>query len=163
MYKGLLKGRKRKEGHKYEDEETDDQLSTPRPRSRRASLVESMYESTVISLGEEKKEKRKEISDYHWNMERKKIGFSKSSKNVKLANLVLDRKSLSAVKFIQTHFNRKECVQYVHQDTEYNANLPRDQPCYCGAEESDHKIEAKETLIKQSRPYFQEETNENCV
>ena len=94
MYKGLLKGRKRKEGHKYEDEETDDQLSTPRPRSRRASLVESMYESTVISLGEEKKEKRKEISDYHWNMERKKIGFLKSSKNVHLANLVLDRKSL---------------------------------------------------------------------
>ena len=68
---------------------------------------------------------------------------------MKLANMILERKNISAISFIQGNFNRKECVHYVHQDNEFNATLPRDKPCFCGGVELDHQTKAKAEFVDQ--------------
>ena len=110
MYNGLLQVKNRKKGRKYQNEETQKRKLSPRPRSRRASLVESLYESTVLSIEEENKQKPKNISDDQWKSQRKKIGLSKSFKSVQLANSILERKKVSALTFIKTHFNGKNVL-----------------------------------------------------
>ena len=161
MYKGLLSVKRKQQEKKYEDAEDTTQEAPQRPRSRRASLVESLYESAILSMEEEKSEKVKETEDCHWENKKQMSAFSRHGKNLQLANLLIEKQTTTAVKFIKNNFTRKECIHYVHQDTEYNAKLPRENPCYCGAEKDAHREHSKNSMSLITRIDFTTEKEES--
>ena len=146
MYKGLLDVQNKLKGRKYENKETEGAgcSTTPRPRSRRASMVESLYEATVVAMEEDYKPRQTDINEFRQKMEQ----TNKSSKKVQMANMIFERNKISAVSFIRENFSRKECVHYVHHDTKFNATLPREKPCYCGGVEADHQTDEKTELLE---------------
>ena len=150
MYQGVTSGG---EGGGDEDENgaqqqqsVNERRSIGTAKSRATSVAESMYASTILSIEEENRKKKKTLNDQQWVLQRKKIGLSRRSTKTLQAKIQQEGRKMSAITFIETHFNRKECVHYVHQDTAWNANLPRVKPCFCGAQESEHKTRARHKL-----------------
>ena len=55
-------------------------------------------------------------------MQRKKIGLSRRSKKALQSKILDERNKMSAISYIHTHFNRKECTRFVPAIRGYNEN-----------------------------------------
>ena len=53
------------------------------------------------------------MNDQQWVLQRKKIGLSRRNKKALHTRLVEERQKMSAITYIHTHFNRKECTKFV--------------------------------------------------
>ena len=53
------------------------------------------------------------MNDQQWVLQRKKIGLSRRNKRALHTRLVEERQKMSAITYIHTHFNRKECTKFV--------------------------------------------------
>ena len=110
---------------------------------RSGSISDSLYASTILSIEEENRRQKKTLNDQQWVLQRKKIGLSRKAAKTLQAKIHQERSKMSAITYIETHFNRKECVNYVHNEV---PSHPVKNPCFCGAEKSDHKSRAEHKL-----------------
>ena len=72
------------------------------------------------------------MNDQQWVMQRKKIGLSRRNKKVLQNKLAAEQQKMSAITYIQTHFNRKECTKFIDDGTVLDK-------CLCGLTKSKHK------------------------
>ena len=72
------------------------------------------------------------INDQQWVLQRKKIGLSRRNKKVLQNKLAAEKQKMSAITYIQTHFNRKECTKFIGDGSD------QDQ-CLCGLTRTKHK------------------------
>ena len=72
------------------------------------------------------------MNDQQWVMQRKKIGLSRRNKKVLQNKLAAEQQKMSAITYIQTHFNRKECTKFIGDGTDLDK-------CLCGLTKSKHK------------------------
>ena len=90
-----------------------------------------------MSMEEDYKKTRWTMNDQQWVLQRKKIGLSRRSRRTLHAKLNEERSKMSAITYIHTHFNRKEC-------TEFNRKLEGDLCVHCHGKAEQHK--SKENL-----------------
>ena len=90
-----------------------------------------------MSMEEDYKKTRWTMNDQQWVLQRKKIGLSRRSRRTLHAKLNEERSKMSAITFIHTHFNRKEC-------TEFMRKLEGDLCVHCHGRAEQHK--SKENL-----------------
>ena len=103
-------------------------------QSRAVSIADSVYASTIMSQEEDARRNRYAMNDQQWVLQRKKIGLSRRSKKALEARLVEERQKMSAITYIHTHFNRKECTRFVEVYKNY---------CACGLASYEHKSQAE--------------------
>ena len=101
-------------------------------QSRSTSIAESLYASTIMSLEEDSRKTRWTMNDQQWVLQRKKIGLSRRSRRTLHAKLNEERTKMSAITYIHTHFNRKEC-------TEFSRKLEGPQCVHCHGRADQHK------------------------
>ena len=90
-----------------------------------------------MSMEEDYKKTRWTMNDQQWVLQRKKIGLSRRSRRTLHAKLNEERSKMSAITYIHTHFNRKEC-------TEFMRKLEGDLCVHCHGRAEQHK--SKENL-----------------
>lgn len=101
-----------------------DSVPGSRPRSRRASVVESLCQGGAGSVvGAGAGAGRADMDQVTRNAQRTKIGLQCKSE-VRAANRELETRKMVALEFIQSQFKRKECCEYRHEDTEWTRTLP---------------------------------------
>ena len=81
-------------------------------RSRATSIADSVYASTIMSGEGGEVRGRFAMNDQQWVLQRKKIGLSRRSRRTLHAKLNEQRNKMSAITYIHTHFNRKECTEF---------------------------------------------------
>ena len=104
-------------------------------QSRSTSIAESLYASTIMSLEGEGRDRKSRwtMNDQQWVLQRKKIGLSRRSRRTLHAKLNEQRNKMSAITYIHTHFNRKEC-------TEFTKKLEGGVQCvHCNGRREQHK------------------------
>ena len=74
------------------------------------------------------------MNDQQWVLQRKKIGLSRRSKKALQAKMVEEKQKMSAISYIHTHFNRKECTKYVPAHNNV---------CACGLLFKEHKTKGE--------------------
>ena len=86
-----------------------------------------------MSLEEDGRKTRWTMNDQQWVLQRKKIGLSRRSRRTLQAKLDEQRNKMSAITYIHTHFNRKEC-------TEFTRRLDGGKQCFhCNGRRDQHK------------------------
>ena len=112
---------------------TERRSSRDTVRSHATSVGESLYASTVLSLGEQETRRRgaKPLNDQQWVLQRKRIGLSRKSMKTLQASLDTQKVKMTAITYIETHFNRKECMKFLAS----SASSPH---CHCGSLASGH-------------------------
>ena len=110
-------------------------------RSHATSVGESLYASTVLSLGEQETRRRgaKPLNDQQWVLQRKRIGLSRKSMKTLQASLDTQKVKMTAITYIETHFNRKECMKFL-------ASSPSSPHCHCGSLASGHTTGPQEDV-----------------
>ena len=93
----------------------------------------------IISIKEENKRRNRPLNDQQWVLQRKRIGLSRKSMKTLQAAVESQKNKMTAISFIETHFNRKECMQF----TQVSANSPF---CHCGQQK--HSSSRKEVETK---------------
>ena len=113
-------------------------------RSHTTSVGESLYASTVLSLGEEETRRRgaKPLNDQQWVLQRKRIGLSRKSMKTLQASLDTQKNKMTAITYIETHFNRKECMKFL---TSSASSLH----CHCGSLASAHTSPQEDVAVAQ--------------
>ena len=102
-------------------------------RSRATSIADSVYASTIMSGEVSDARSRFAMNDQQWVLQRKKIGLSRRNKKVLQNKLAAEKQKMSAITYIQTHFNRKECTKFIGDPA-----ITLDQ-CLCGLKRDKHK------------------------
>ena len=85
-----------------------------------------------MSLEEDSRKTRWTMNDQQWVLQRKKIGLSRISRRTLHAKLNEQRNKMSAITYIHTHFNRKEC-------TEFTERLTGGQCVHCNGRREQHR------------------------
>ena len=80
-------------------------------------MGDSLYASTILSMEEEQRKKGPQLNDQQWVLQRKKIGLSRKSKKTREAREHAEESKAQTIAFFQANFSRRDCVQYVHNDT----------------------------------------------
>ena len=80
-------------------------------------MGDSLYASTILSMEEEQRKKGPQLNDQQWVLQRKKIGLSRRSKKTREAREHAEESKAQTIAFYQSNFSRRDCVQYVHNDT----------------------------------------------
>ena len=85
-----------------------------------------------MSMEEDNKRARWTMNDQQWVLQRKKIGLSRRSRRTLHAIMNEQKTKMSAITYIHTHFNRKEC-------TEFTRKLDGPQCVHCNGRQNQHK------------------------
>ena len=96
-----------------------------------SSMGDSLYASTILSMEEEQRKKGPQLNDQQWVLQRKRIGLSRKSMKTLQASLDTQKNKMTAITYIETHFNRKECMKFL-------ACSPSSLHCHCGSLASAH-------------------------
>ena len=137
-----------------EDEEDLIERKTDSAKSRSPSIGESLYASTILSIEvchlftinihqyifsivkEENKKRNRPLNDQQWVLQRKRIGLSRKSMKTLQASVESQKNKMTAISFIETHFNRKECIQF----SPVSSSSPF---CHCGQQKHSSRKEAE--------------------
>ena len=90
----------------------------------------------IISIKEENKRRNRPLNDQQWVLQRKRIGLSRKSMKTLQAAVESQKNKMTAISFIETHFNRKECIQF----TPVSSSSPY---CHCGQQKHSSRTETE--------------------
>lgn len=117
-----------------------DEPTSPSAKSRAPSIGESLYASTILSIEEETRRNNKQLNDQQWVLQRKRIGLSRRAMKTLQATVDSNKDKMTAINFIETHFNRKECVQFCPAP-------PSTDVCHCGSKETEHTSRSQQAHL----------------
>ena len=103
-------------------------MTSVTPATAPASRAESLYCSTVLSVEEEAgRVGGARLNTQQWILQRKKIGLSRRSVKTLQARIAQEQSKMSAITFIETHFNCVECCEFTA-----DAGAAGGPTCHCG-------------------------------